>query len=689
MVDQRQPGQRRSRPILTAAMTIALLVAACSGSADPTAPGASGASNPGQGAGSSGPNASGPIPAADVPAELVEALADPSRQRAAAVGEALDARIDEQIGLVAALGPDVVGWLTDRRSDAYRSVLEDQGVDTTALAPRRLSTEPIAAAGPAAAGPGDVAFGMAWFGASIMAPLYVGVGMSQVGNGNGQLPTQPTTSVDTRTEDGKVIKDTTTIDARLTISGATVRADVQLIQRTDVSDAATGAAIGSSTGNAHIIAEVNACPNPDGEVELTLTIDLSNDAAGLPGGSSFTMHSDERFIGHVDDDAWLVSADETATMDYTVTPPSGPAQTGSGTRAFTHTYGPGGGRSTITAANSTVGQGTMDPNESVKWQTMVLMTSMIARTQVMEEAQKTWRTSGKCVEIKTDERSRTVDPDEQVQIEARLMHVFDGNLLTKPIVATLSGTKTVLPAGEEQDSPAPITYIASSTTGAVGTVTMKSTSNRGIANLDLRFTVAPPIVVELEIESTITVTKLAGLRVVQGTAKAEGRIRLDESTENTWFGEGLLDSTTSSRAGGCQSVKVSGQGAYDWRVNEVIAGPDVPANEIVANMDAGSLVESPDRFVANLCTTSTSGTMNTWENLFFDAHRDQFLENGFRVDGWTLVATPDTWVNGGPIAEARWTGACKAMIVQGIAVTPVACTTDTTFRLNAIQAPPP
>ncbi len=620
----------------------------------------------------------------DVPPELVEALADPSRQRAATVGEALDARIDEQIGLVAALGPELVGWLTDRRSEAYRSVLEDVGVDTTALGPHRLSTEPIAAAGP-----GDVAFGMAWFGASIMAPLYVGVGMSQVGNGSGQLPTQPSTSVDTRTENGKVIKDTTTIDAKLTISGATVRADVQLIQRTDVTDAATQTAIGSSTGNAHIIAEVNACPDPDGEAELTLTIDLTNDASGLPGGSSFTMHSDERFIGHVDDDAWLASADETATMDYTVTPPGGPAQTGSGTRAFTHTYGPGGGRGTITAATSTVGQGTMDPSESVKWQTMVLMTSMIARTQVMEEAQKTWRTSGKCVEIKTDERTRTVDPDENVQIEARLMHVFDGNLLTKPVVATLSGTKSVAPAGQEQDSPAPIVYVAGSNAGDVGTVSMKSTSNRGIAKTDLQFTVAPPVVVELEIESTIKVTILGGLPVDSGVAKAEGRIRLEESLQDTWFGEGLLTSTTTSASGGCPSVRISGQGAYDWRINQVIVGPGVPAEDIVAHMDAGTIVEAPDRHVTNVCSTILRDELNTWENLFFTVHRAEYGANGFQVDDWTLKATPDTWVSGGLIAEATWNGTCAPTDVGGQQFTVVACTTNTVFRLHAVVPPPP
>lgn len=670
---QRHGTKRPGRSVVVAALAVALVAWACGSPAEPTSPSTADASG-------SIPSGSGSVPAAvDVPAELIEALADPSRQRAAAVGEALDARIDEQIGLVAALGPELVGWLTDRRSDAYRSVLEPFGVDTTALAPRRLSTEPVAAAGPP-----DVAFGAAWFGASIMAPLYMNVGMSQVGNGTGQLPTQPTTTTSTRTENGQTLTDTITIDAKITISGSTVRADVKLVQRTDVSDAASGAAIGSSTGNAQIIAEVNACPNPDGEVELTLTLDLSNDASGLPGGSSFTMHSDEQFIGHVDDDAWLASADETATMDYTLTPPGGTAQTGSGTRAFTHTYASGGGRGTITAANSTVGQGTMDPSESVKWQTMVLMTSMMARTQVMEKAQDTWRTNGKCVEIKTDERTRTVDPDENVQIEARLMHVFDGNLLTKPVIATLSGTKSVAPAGQEQDSPAPIVYVAGPNAGDVGTVTMKSTSNRGIAEARLAFTVAPPVVVELEISSEIKVTTLGGLPVASGVAKAEGRIRLEESLQDTWFGEGLLTSTTTSRSEGCPSVRISGQGAYDWKINQVIVGPGVPAQDIVAHMDAGTIVEAPDRHVTNVCSTVLRDKLNTWENLFFTVHRAEFGANGFRVDGWTLVATPDTWVTGGLIANATWKASCGPTVVRGVKIDVVACDSDTTFSLYAV-----
>jgi hypothetical protein len=103
-------------------------------------------------------------------------------------------------------------------------------------------------------------------------------------------------------------------------------------------------------------------------------------------------------------------------------------------------------------------------------------------------AQQKWR-DGACVEIRATESSREVAPNEVVPFTATPRHRIEGVDLHKRVVATLSGRLAVDPVGVEQDPPAAVTYTAPSEVDDGGTVTLKSTSNRGIGTLDLTFVV--------------------------------------------------------------------------------------------------------------------------------------------------------------------------------------------------------
>jgi hypothetical protein len=171
-------------------------------------------------------------------------------------------------------------------------------------------------------------------------------------------------------------------------------------------------------------------------------------------------------------------------------------------------------------------------------------------------------------------------------------------------------------------------------------------------------------------------SSVTGLPVTDGRASATGRIRLErDAATGTLHGTGNLAAKTTSAKSACPSIQVSGEGAYDWVVNAVVASPETAIADIVVNMDSGPIDEQPDGFVADMCSTTFDGQLNTLENLFFGAHAGDFSSKGFRVVGWT-PGDADAWTSGGLIAEAEWSGTFSQA--------GSACTEATTFRLYGV-----
>jgi hypothetical protein len=188
----------------------------------------------------------------------------------------------------------------------------------------------------------------------------------------------------------------------------------------------------------------------------------------------------------------------------------------------------------------------------------------------------------------------------------------------------------------------------------------------------------PIIGLQLEIQSSIDITKFQGQAVDSGQTGAAGTIALDGDAASGWHGTGSLDATTALKAVlSCQTITVAGKGVYDWVVRGVHAGPAVAAAAITVDMDSGPIEESPDKVSTDACGQTFDSTLNTWENLFFDTYRPKYQSAGFRVDGWTAVGGPEVWTSGGTIAEASWTGHCNTTLILG-------CTDHTTFKLTAV-----
>jgi hypothetical protein len=114
---------------------------------------------------------------------------------------------------------------------------------------------------------------------------------------------------------------------------------------------------------------------------------------------------------------------------------------------------------------------------------------VVVAMMIFEAAQEKWR-SGACVRIESTESTRQVKPNESITFTNKVFHQIDGGELDKKIVATFNGVRSASPTDVEQDPPASITFTAGPTQRDAGTVKLKTTSNRGIGELSLTFTVS-------------------------------------------------------------------------------------------------------------------------------------------------------------------------------------------------------
>lgn len=460
----------RLRAGVAGALAGALLLAACS----PSSP--EGSTPDGSGSGPAGPDS----PYAS--AEAFEALADPSWERLADVGEALDEAVDTETGLVEALGPELVDWLTDQRSEAIAAAAAPADIDLTDLAPALLPGEPVAMAGPM------TAFGAeAWIGSSLLSGFGLDAWIGRIGEQN-EVSTEPRELRQERTDGDLHTVSTTRVTFNVSVAGSRVISEADATQDVTSTNTQTGQVIATSAFRSHIRAEINACPNVDGVATLQMQIDMSSQTSGQLGTVSWEAHSESQEDGQVGEDANLQTETSVTDMEFTTTSSDGTTRTGSISVTLTTARGANGrGFNGVTSVEGTE-SGSMSGEERIRWMRFMHLTSLIVSSRGFDKAQEQWK-SGKCVRIEATESSRFVDPQEVVTFTAEPWHRIDGDRLNKRIVATLAGVASVEPEGAAQDPPATIVYRAGTEAGDTGTVTLTSTSNRGIGTATITFTV--------------------------------------------------------------------------------------------------------------------------------------------------------------------------------------------------------
>lgn len=482
----RGPGIGFRAAILT---VVAVLIASCSSSSpslsapgasvDPSAPGGNVASGASPTTAASG-SAEGQT---DLDRLVAGAVANASPLGLTTADRALQDTMDERTGLTTALGPELHDWLQEQRSAAAVAALEDRGIDPASLGPSGISTDPVAST--------DIGLtamtGLGWVGTGVVASALVQAASTVIGQSGSAGPGASQTTAETTIGDQHLVT-SMTLNSNLAISGSMVVADADVTETTSVSSASTGAAIGSSSSHNHIHVEANMCPDANGGVEVTVTSDWSEDGGGMPGGSSFSMQSTMTINAIVADDAFLASSTTTANTTYTGSGAGG-SQSGSMTTGWSQTMGPNGsvsgGTSGPVAASVT---GNLTVNQAAATNGLAMIVPMQIANEVLDVAQAAWR-GGKCVEIKMSEQSRDVKRNEVIPFTAQARQKIEGVDLTAPVVASFSGVKSVDPVDTPVPGPAQFTFTAGPAKDDIGTVSLKSTSRRGIGMNALRFRV--------------------------------------------------------------------------------------------------------------------------------------------------------------------------------------------------------
>jgi hypothetical protein len=242
--------------------------------------------------------------------------------------------------------------------------------------------------------------------------------------------------------------------------------------------------------------DADLCPDIDGQVDAHFESEATISSTGARAGS-FVVSSRGTASATVGDDAFF--------HRMRVTGEAGSRSTGSTgeldvavTADGSYTFSDPGNISSIqfdagdpNAAHGNVTRQTADTTDAQidHLYREVFESGAVVAALIFDAAQAKWR-SGACVRIESTESSRTVEKNESFTFTNRVFHQVDGNELQKRIVASFNGVRSASPTDVEQDAPADVSFTAGSNDDDVGTVKLKSTSNRGIGELSLTFTVA-------------------------------------------------------------------------------------------------------------------------------------------------------------------------------------------------------
>ncbi|HXG26810.1 MAG TPA: hypothetical protein VNL94_08175 [Candidatus Binatia bacterium] len=273
-------------------------------------------------------------------------------------------------------------------------------------------------------------------------------------------------------------------------SGSQLSADVSLSVDVTVTNATSGAVLRTARFLSRGTIKLDLCPDSSGKarghVSMRVEGGTSADGAGV-----VEVESDVEVT--VGDDAWIqsVTGDGTSTQT-TAGPGRGPRRsvvtagfTAPVSRAGIIDAGRGSERGRILEESGEP----LTEAEATAAARQVGSTMGVATYVVATRAQDHWR-GGNCVEIRATEQTRKVKKNETVQFEARVWHKVEGVELTKPIHSAFAGTASLDPVDVEVPSPMLLSFKAGPNLDDQGTVSLTTTSNRGIGTLDITFTVA-------------------------------------------------------------------------------------------------------------------------------------------------------------------------------------------------------
>jgi hypothetical protein len=197
--------------------------------------------------------------------------------------------------------------------------------------------------------------------------------------------------------------------------------------------------------------------------------------------------------------------------------------------------------------------------------------------------------------------------------------------------------------------------------------------------------------VKLELESILVVSKAPSYDGKVATARATGTFDVSNARSPDGYSrddaaEGSLQVRTDPGPdeGKCNTVTARGRGEVDWQIRDVVVWPP---EQVAVHMDTGTDTENvhPDKYWIHSCVQGKTvlnekSKGSVWESMFFLGHPYGPLGLEFKGlaanNGWSVLATDDTWERGGLVAiwegDERCAGYCSSGHIQlQLSVTPI------------------
>ncbi|MEP7158621.1 MAG: hypothetical protein ABI797_04285 [Chloroflexota bacterium] len=289
------------------------------------------------------------------------------------------------------------------------------------------------------------------------------------------------------------IREHITVRTTLTLEtgGGRISGEVELVTTTQATSVSTGMVIGTLNATAHGQIDVNACPDADGVAEGNIAMsweETITTASGSSAGGSASFDAPVRMLDG--DDAHLIQTELDISFANGAHGPGTPG--GSPGAPFDWSFQgamsvvvPRSGQVSIPAISGE-SNGASD-SQAAGAATYALTQASLIVYQIAEKAERFWR-DGKCVEVRTSEETREVDPEEELAINLDAAHKFDGAQVKGKAETTFTGTKEIRPT-ESIETPGELTFVAGEDPGDEGTLEIKHISKRGIGKKTLNFTV--------------------------------------------------------------------------------------------------------------------------------------------------------------------------------------------------------
>jgi len=540
------------------------------------------------------PTASGALGAADLAAPVIDPGDDLSENLARQDAEDRT-RLRTRAAFPAAVGSGWEGLVAaiDAAIDgAAKGIATEFGVDVP-MASRDLLTASIAAPKPVVR---PAAASAASATAIVFAALITGHGLGQGGTSN-------RSGTDTKTITGgdNVATVTAKLTGSVTSSGSRVVGDFTVELTGTTRNTATGVAA-QMTGSATAHVEIDGCPDESGSSIGKMSLSSKESVSSHGGGtSSWTRDLSGDFVIAVGDDA-NISGLTTDVQSRETTIDSEDDGHDLGIRMHAR-FGSG-----PSLAGLTMDMGSFDADVTHQENATVADLTLLARSAnygvvaaailLGHKAETFWR-SGKCIEVVVTPKSGDVDANSVTEVVAKVRQRFEGNELTKPVVATLTGVKGVDPAGVKQPAPATFKYTAGPKPGDKGELQLESVSNRGIGTTTVTFTVK---------SGKWTTNADTPIGQIRG-AKCEG-------VGGTWIVKGtqVMSVVTLTTVWTMTINETTLAGSYTYETVQVIPGPPnstITGNatgkaRIVVNQD-GTVLMTVDPAPITLVSTTAGG----------------------------------------------------------------------------------